>query len=92
MPTTCINIRELVNNEISEKLDKLEKDRLGYAFDSLVFRFKEYQQKAEEGDIYMYMAAHRCDRKEAAVRVHDRHTRDLMRFIQILDDIIGEHN
>jgi hypothetical protein len=29
---------------------------------------------------------------EARQRVKDRHNRDLMRFIQILDEAIGEHD
>ena len=29
---------------------------------------------------------------EAAHRVKDMHNRDLMRFIQILDEVIGEHD
>ena len=73
-------------------IEKLERDRKGYAFDSLIFRFKEYQHKAEEGDIHDFMITHGCHRDEALKRVEDRHNRDLMRFIQILDDVIGEHN
>ena len=90
-----INIREIVEKEVNRavgNIEKLERDRKGYAFDSLVFRFKEYQHKAEEGDIYEFMQTRKCHRDEAIQRVKDRHNRDLMRFIQILDDVIGDHS
>ena len=29
---------------------------------------------------------------EAEMRIRDRHNRDLLRFIQILDEAIGEHD
>lgn len=32
------------------------------------------------------------EEREANRRVRDRHNRDLMRFIQILDEAIGEHD
>lgn len=63
----------------------------GYMFDSLVFRFKEYQAKALQGDINELLAKG-YGRDEAHKRARDRHERDMMRFIQILDEAIGEHD
>lgn len=72
-------------------MDKMMKDYAGYMFDSLVFRFKEYQYKAFESDVWMAKAKGKSD-IEAHRVVQERHNRDLMRFIQILDEAIGEHS
>lgn len=64
----------------------------GFAFDSLVFRFKEYQAKAFQSEVIDYKYNHNASELEARKRVTDRHNRDLMRFIQILDSVIGEHD
>lgn len=63
----------------------------GYMFDSLVFRFKEYQAKAFQGDINELLTKG-YSRDEAHRKTRDRHERDMMRFIQILDEAIGEHD
>lgn len=68
-----------------------DKHMKGFMFDSLVFRFKEYQAKAFENDVRecMYRGS---SREDAHSKVHSRHTRDLMRFIEILEEAIGEHD
>lgn len=74
-----------------DELRELFLSKQGYLFDSLVFRFKEYQTKAYQFDINESMMKG-CTKDEAHRRVHSRHERDLMRFIQILDEAIGEHD
>ena len=64
----------------------------GYLFDSLVYRFKDYQSRAFSMEVFDYKQKHNIGEAEARVRVKDLHNRDLMRFIQILDEAIGEHN
>ena len=64
----------------------------GFMFDSLVFRFKEYQAKAFQSEVVDYKYKQNTSEIEARNRVQDRHNRDLMRFIQILDEAIGEHD
>ena len=39
-----------------------------------------------------YKYSHAVSEMEARQRIKDRHDRDLMRFIQILDEAIGEHD
>jgi hypothetical protein len=39
-----------------------------------------------------YKYKHMTGEAEARQHVRDRHNRDLMRFIQILDEAIGEHD
>ena len=63
----------------------------GYMFDSLVYRFKEYQAKAFNQDKYD-LESKGYSGHEANRKVLEMHNRDLMRFIQILDEAIGEHD
>ena len=64
----------------------------GFAFDSLVFRFKDYQASAFQSEVVDYKYKHNVSEVEARQRVKDIHNRDLMRFIEILDSVIGEHD
>ena len=64
----------------------------GYMFDSLIYRFKNYQHKAFNYDVMLYKAQKNLPRIDAEIAIKDRYERDLMRFIQILDEAIGEHD
>ena len=64
----------------------------GYMFDSLIYRFKDYQARAFRAEVLEYKYNHNMPETEAMRVVRDRHNRDLMRFIQILDEAIGEHD
>ena len=87
---------------ITEKLDKvlvsreevnnMYQDMRGYMFDSLVFRFKDYQSRAYSAEVQEEKYRHNLSEAEARIRVRDNHNRDLMRFIDILDKAMGEHN
>lgn len=64
----------------------------GYMFDSLVYRFKDAQARAFQMDVMDYKYQHNCTELEAREKIEKRHTRDLMRFIEILHEAIGEHD
>ena len=64
----------------------------GYMYDSLIYRFKDYQARAFQMEVIDYKNQRNCSEFEARNIVKDRHNRDLMRFIQILDEAIGEHD
>lgn len=71
------------------ELKNIEKKIKGYGFDSLVFRYKmarEAQARFEEKE---YRKAGEITKAEHAFSQAER---DTMRFIQILDDLIGEHD
>jgi hypothetical protein len=74
------------------ELNKLCLDKQGYAFDSLVYRFKDYQSRAFHAEVLELKHNRNLSEWEAIQKVKDKHDRDLMRFIQILDEVIGEHN
>ena len=63
----------------------------GYMFDSLIYRFKDYQSKAFQSEVIDYKYKNNSSEIEAREKIQNRHNRDLMRFIQILDEAIGEH-
>ena len=78
--------------EKSEAYDNLNIHMKGYMFDSLVYRFKDYQARAFQAEVNDYKYKHNSSEIEARERVKDRHDRDLMRFIQILNEAMGEHD
>ena len=69
-----------------------EKHMKGFMFDSLVYRFKDYQAKAFMSEVNNCKYSHAVSEMEARQRIQDRHNRDLIRFTQILDEAIGEHD
>ena len=58
-----------------------DKHLKGYMFDSLIYRFKNYQQKAFNHDVMLYKAQKNLPRLDAEIAIKDRYERDLMRFI-----------
>lgn len=74
------------------KSEEDQKHLKGYLFDSLVYRFKDYQARAFQVEVNDYRFTHSCSESEAREKVRSRHNRDLMRFIAILDEAIGEHD
>lgn len=83
-------LKDMLNK--SHEYDQLMISTRGFAFDSLVYRFKDYQARAFQTEVIDYKYKHNTSEIEARERVRDRHNRDLMRFIQILDSVIGEHD
>ena len=79
--------------EKSKHYDELLITTKGFAFDSLVFRFKDYHQaRAFQSEVADYKYKHNTSEIEAREKVKNIHNRDLMRFIQILNSVIGEHD
>ena len=75
--------------EIKKKEDPHLK---GYMFDSLVYRFKDYQARAFQMEVIDLKNSRNISEIDARETIRNRHNRDLMRFIQILDEAIGEHD
>ena len=61
-----------------------EKKLKGYQYDSLVFRYIRAREKQAE---YEYIYSKTSDR----ITCDERANRDIMRFCQILNETIGEH-
>ena len=91
-----IDFKKLVKDEVdkalSERESVIDKHTKGYMFDSLVYRFKDYQSRAFNYEVTQMKHQRNLSQLEAEEKVKDRYNRDLMRFIQILDEAIGEHD
>lgn len=83
-------IKEILKNQ---KVDIIPKEELkiedkhlkGYIYDSLVYRYIRAREAMAE---YEWSQNNNHDR----IYYHDLAKRDIMRFIQILDEAIGEHD
>lgn len=64
----------------------------GYMYDSLVFRYQLALYKASLKDAEDIMIRKCISKKEAEAKAKHNYNRDLMRFCQILDEAIGEHD
>lgn len=76
---------------IKEAEIKNEKRTKGYGYDSLVFRFKEARYKQAELEA-IEARKNGKDPYTAKERADKRAERDFIRFCQILDDLLGEHD
>lgn len=74
------------------KFENNDKHLKGYMFDSLVYRFKDAQSKSFMYEVMTLKSTRGLSQIEAEEGVRDKHNRDMMRFIQILDEAIGEHD
>ena len=83
-------LKELLNK--SEEYDTLIISTRGFAFDSLVYRFKDALSRAYQTEVNDYKYKSNKSENEARIVIRDRHDREIMRFIQILDSVIGEHD
>ena len=70
-------------DDILENLQNIEKHTKGFMYDSLVCRYQLARYKAIQVDIHEGMTS------SAAKSLYER---DIMRFTQILDEAMGEHD
>ena len=79
-----------INLKVEDMFAKMEKRTKGYGFDSLILRYK-LAREAEAR--YEYREAWRNNARMHDEQYYlDKANRDVMRFIQILEDLIGEHD
>lgn len=85
--------------EINEALEKIkeetknnEKHLKGYIYDSLVYRYQLALYKATETDARDLMIRKNLSRQEAEAQARINFNQSLIRFCQILDEAIGEHD
>ena len=72
--------------------DEHKKHLKGYIYDSLVYRYQLALYKASLKDAEDIMIKDCISKKEAESRARYNYNRDLMRFCQILDEAIGDHD
>ena len=78
-----------VNVQIEDIFANMKKRTKGYGFDSLVFRYKIAREEQARYELER-------DRHEGVLKEENYYlrkaNRDIIRFIEILDDLIGEHD
>lgn len=89
-----MDLKEMIQkaNEYDSLINQNIIHTKGYMFDSLIYRFKDYQSRAFQTEVIDYKYTHNCSEFEAREKVRGRYNRDLMRFIEILEEAIGEHD
>lgn len=79
-------------NEMVEEHAKLQKHCNGYAYDSLVYRYQLARMRLAQYDAEEYLMMNGGSRIEARTKANSLAQRDIMRFGQILDEVMKEHD
>ena len=83
-------------NEIFDRIIKeaneYNKKYKGYIYDSLCYRYQLARYKACEADAMDWVITKGMSKREAEAMARKTCERDCLRFYQILDEAIGEHN
>ncbi len=69
-----------------------EKHLKGYIFDSLVYRYQLALYKALSKDAEDIMLAYDFSKRDAEAQARRNYDRNLKRFMEILNEAIGEHD
>lgn len=84
-----LNINDLM--DYFNNKDENKKHLKGYMYDSLIYRYKYVREKLAELE-YREQGTVGNDDYKSLPLYRDLAERDIMRFIQILDEAIGEHD
>lgn len=87
LPREVLNVlKEIVAEDFPKCPEMKDNHFKGYLYDSLVYRYQLAREEMCEHEISL-------DEKESHKYSHMKHRdRDIMRFIQILDEAMGEHD
>lgn len=72
--------------------DGYNKNYKGYMYDSLCYRYQLARYKACEADAIDLAMTKGLTKREAEAKARKNYERDCLRFYQILDEAMGEHN
>lgn len=79
-------------NEMVEEHTKLQKHCNGYAYDSLMYRYQFARIKLAYYEAFEYSQENCISYHEALSKKNKLAQRDIMRFGQILDEVMKEHD
>lgn len=79
-------------NDAEDAFDEYTNSYKGYMYDSLCYRYQLARYKACEADAIDLTITKGLSKREAEAEARKNYNRDIMRFCQILDEAIGEHN
>lgn len=81
-----------MTNKYYQNKDEHELHLKGYIYDSLVYRYQLALYKASLKDAQDIMIKEQISLKEAEAKARHNYNRDLIRFCEILNEAIGEHD
>lgn len=79
-------------DRIIKEANKYNKNYKGYMYDSLCYRYQLARYKACEADAMDLVMTKGISKREAEAQARKICERDCLRFYQILDEAIGEHD
>ena len=82
----------IIDDSLTEMIDEHKLHLKGYIYDSLVYRYQLALYKASLKDAQDIMIKEHISQKEAEAKARCNYNRDLMRFCEILNEAIGEHD
>ena len=85
-------IFDQLKKDINDAFDEYNKNCKGYMYDSLCYRYQLARYKACEADAMDLVITKGMSKREAEAQARKTCERDCLRFYQILDEAIGEHN
>ena len=85
-------IFDQLKKDINDAFDEYNKNCKGYMYDSLCYRYQLARYKACEADAMDLVITKGMSKREAEAMARKTCERDCLRFYQILDEAIGEHN
>lgn len=85
-------IFDRIIKETKEAFNEYNKNCKGYMYDSLCYRYQLARYKACEADAMDLVMTKGMSKREAEAEARKAYERDCLRFYQILDEAIGEHN
>lgn len=94
--TSIVQLKSIINNyknfvkTLNENNNNDDENLKGYQFDSLVYRYIRAREQMAEYEYLRDRQSNVSNHTEWTV-YRQRANRDIMRFVQILDEVIGEH-
>ena len=94
--TSIAQLKSIINNyknfvkTLNENNNNDDENLKGYQFDSLVYRYIRAREQMAEYEHLRDKQSNISNHTEWT-KYRQRANRDIMRFIQILDEVIGEH-
>ena len=85
-------IFDQLKKDINDALNEYTINCKGYMYDSLCYRYQLARYKACEADAMDLVITKGMSKREAEAQARKAYERDCLRFYQILDEAIGEHD
>ena len=93
MPDLELTVKtDEIFDRIIKEANEYTKKCKGYMYDSLCYRYQLARYKACEADAMDLVMTKGISKREAEAKARKAYERDCLRFYQILDEAIGEHN